>query len=543
MKKLLFSLLGLVIALIGVWLGASWWIGKQTESFVREQLSKASENSVLPANFKQEIVSYERSLFHSKAVTKFVTDQPILKDLVQDIQLNHTIQHGPLLLGNGLSVGTSQWTTTLDTAKLPEPQQAWIKEAFANKEPGSLKTNVGFGGNAQYHFQLNPLASKAESGATFKIAKVEASGSVKPKGEMSPGTFNLSGLEVKDNAVTFTVPEIKAEGQSDVHSELGVGKVDLKAPNIQILTAGATQPITLDLAMNTDIHEKEKSLEGNINLGASNIQGPGAEVKNASLKLDYTGFNTDGLLEMKKLQEKLQNLQSQMLWNMDETEVPEGRQNMAQLQVEAQELGTKMLETLFAKVLKANESRLKYVIDVELQKGKVNGVADLTYAGAATPPTLTDMMTYQVNDWGKLVRGTVDLTADKAALPAGSEMMFAYALEKKGVVDAGNQYKVSLKLLGEQAEVNGQAIPFAEIPAQFMPQMPSSPALGTEDNGLGLPPDIMKQIEEKGVTPEIMQQIEESDDISPETIELLKQLQNMPKEQGEASKDEEPKAE
>ena len=294
MKKLLFSLLGLFVVLLGGWLGASWWIGKQTETFVREQLIKPQENSVLPAGLKQEVVSYERSLFSSTAVTKLVLDNPLLKGMAEEIQLKHYIQHGPILLGNGIHLGSSNWTTTLDTSKLPEASQNWLKEAFANKEPGKLKTAIGFGGNANYHFQLHPLISNGGTdGVNLKITDLVTDGAIKPKGEMSPGTFSMKGFELRDNNVTFTIPDVKAEGKTDVHSSLGLGNVNIKAPNVQILTAGSTEPISLDMTVTTDIREVGKSLQGNLAFNANNVKGPGAEVKSAALKVDYSGFNVE----------------------------------------------------------------------------------------------------------------------------------------------------------------------------------------------------------------------------------------------------------
>ena len=44
---------------------------------------------------------------------------------------------------------------------------------------------------------------------------------------------------------------------------------------------------------------------------------------------------------------------------------------------------------------------------------------------------------------------------------------------------------------------------------------------------LGLPEDLMQMIEKQGLTPEIMQLLEESDDVPPETVEILKKLQEV----------------
>ncbi len=50
---------------------------------------------------------------------------------------------------------------------------------------------------------------------------------------------------------------------------------------------------------------------------------------------------------------------------------------------------------------------------------------------------------------------------------------------------------------------------------------------------MGIPEDLMKKIEAEGITPEIIQLLEESDDVPKETVEVMKQLQQMQQQMGE----------
>ncbi|MEZ5448442.1 MAG: hypothetical protein R3E89_05335 [Thiolinea sp.] len=104
-------------------------------------------------------------------------------------------------------------------------------------------------------------------------------------------------------------------------------------------------------------------------------------------------------------------------------------------------------------------------------------------------------------------------------------LLLAYPLQKKAFVEQGERYQLELKLQGEQAELNGVPVDFADLPGKFFPQMPAI----DEQTSMDIPPDILRQIEANGFTDEIMQQLEESDDVSAETLHLLRQLHQMSK--------------
>lgn len=108
--------------------------------------------------------------------------------------------------------------------------------------------------------------------------------------------------------------------------------------------------------------------------------------------------------------------------------------------------------------------------------------------------------------------------------------------------DSANQYKLNLKLNGEQVELNGKAMPIMELftkvvggagaaPAaegeEELPEMSSEGVTAAELESLGVPADIAKEMEANGLTPEIMKKLEDNKDISPEVLEMMRQLQQM----------------
>lgn len=523
MKKLGIVIAALLAAGGVAWLGATWYIGGETEKLVRAQIEQANK-ATAAHGVSQELVSYERSLFGAQAVTRLTVTEPVTGQW--SAQFAHKIQHGPLLLASGQGMGLSYWQSHLETASLPAESKAFVEQAYGNKEAFVATTKIGFDNTMHTTMLVNPMEmSLKESGGKLKFAGATLTADISAAQNAGPFSLKTDALEVRDADMTFTVPSIELEGK--VGSVVGgLESFNLKAPSISILTAGKTEPVKLDLSAQSTTSEQNGSIQGNGSFQIANIQGaPEVPVKQADLKVDYAGFKLDGLKEIQALQAKMQSLQEQMKVDESATELPEGQKQQQQLAQEMQQTTEQLLDIILNKVLQAGQSKLRYDLSLTLDKGKVNGLADLTYTGSAKPLTLNDLMLYGPQDWGRLVKGSLSLAADKAVVPEEMGMMLAAPLENKTIVEANNQYKLDLKLLGDKAELNGSPIEFADLPAKFFPQMPSMPQNTATD--LGIPADLMKQIQEQGMTPEIMQQLEESDDVPKETIEMLKQLQQM----------------
>lgn len=527
MKKL-----GVVIAALLVvggvaWLGATWYVGQETEKIVRAQIEQANQHSA-GQGIRQELVSYERSLLGAKAVTRMLVSDPLLAPWLNQAQFDHQIKHGPLLFANGLSFGVSHWSTRLATASLPAESKTFVEQAFAGKEPFTAETTISFDKVVHTAASFNPMDLRLEEGSTtVKWAGANLTSDISVTEKSGPFTFKAQTFELRDNNASFTLPSMDVQGRIGPVVG-GVAEFTAKLPEISMLVAGETQPIKMDLSVDSVASEQNGALQGKGSFHLTNIQGKNQQgnpipVKQVDVKVDYAGFKLEGLKEIQALQAKLQTVQEQMQVDEAATELPEGQKQQQQLAQQAQQLTEELLDLILNKVLQAGQSKLRYDLSLGLDQGKIAGVADLTYAGSQQPLKLNDLILYGPQDWGRLVTGSIDLSADKAALPTDLGALMGYALEQKAILEANNQYKLQLKLLGETAELNGSPISFAELPAKFFPQMPSL----NENADLGLPADLMQQIEEQGLTPEIMQQLEESDDVPKETLEMLKQLQQM----------------
>ncbi|WGZ92823.1 MAG: DUF945 family protein [Candidatus Thiothrix putei] len=530
MKKLV-TLLSVPVVLLVAWGGTNWYVGQQTETSLKhfiEQQNQASAQS----GIKQELVSYEKSAFGAKAVTKLIIDVPPLSGL-GEIQFINDITNGPVFVGGTSPVqfGTARIHTQLDMESLEAEQRQWLTTAFDGKPPLEGNTVIGFGGSTDYDFLINPLKVD-QDGTTALLESMTLSGT--SAADMT-GNIKLQAgkIEIKDATAQFTLPSLQMDG--DITGMIGgqaLGTFDLKMPGVSILAEDTTVPVSFDLAMQSDSGVADNALSGKVALQATNIQGVDDALSKLDFKLDVSGLDVAGVQELGKLQVESQSIQNQMLWSGEATETPEGQQKQQALMTQLTDTTGKVVETLFGKVLKTDKSRVHSTLLAESAKGKLNADIDLTYTGKEAPDLMA-LAGYAPNEWAKMLKGKMTLDADKAMLPPGTEMLLTPLSEQGLLKLEGEKIMSVVELAGENVTLNGQQMPFADFINKLAPAGMESgmPEEGGDPN-MGIPDDLMQKIEAEGLTPEIMQLLEESDDVPKETIEIMKQLQQMQQQLG-----------
>lgn len=524
MKKLI-TFLSVPVVLAAAWGGTSWYVGQQTETTLKQLIEQQNQSS--SAGVKQELVSYEKSAFGAKAITKLTFEMPPLKEMIGEVQFINDIKNGPIF-ANG--VGMARVKTTLDMESLSADKRQPLTTAFDGKPPFEANTLIGFGGGTSYDVTVNP-AKFAQDGSsvTFDGAQLTGDATAEMLGKF---TLHMGKVEGKEANSQFTVPSADMNGNiTGLVAGQALGTFDVKVPQVSVLAEGTTEPFIFDLNVKTASDIKNNELEGNVIVQMDNIKG----VKDALSKVQYTvdvkGMNADGLKEIATLQADMQNAVDQMTWNADAMETPEGQKKQQELMDKISKTGEQMLNMVFSKVLKTDKSQMHLNFAAESAKGKANADVNLVYAGTGTPDMM-QLATYGANDWAKMVKGKLLLDIDKGILPEGAEMMVTPVVQQGFLVQDGDKFKGELNLAGETVTLNGKQMPFTDLLQQFLPGMGAanagnatlSPKAGSD---LGIPDDLMQKMQKEGMTPEIMQMLEESDDVSPETLKMLKELQQM----------------
>ncbi|MEZ5448441.1 MAG: DUF945 family protein [Thiolinea sp.] len=385
MKKLSGFIILLVVVL-AAWAGAGWWIGQQTEQALRQQLTQFN-----PA---QTLVSYERSLLGARAVTRLQVSNVLLKRWLDEVQLVHDIRHGPLIWGGKPVFAFVQWTTRVDQDSLDAETRTALAAAFNDQEPLLAEGTVGFDRQVHIDAQVHPLELALEdSGARLKLDGLEINAQLDPASQRGPLQITGGAVEWSDPDMSITAPALQLEGELGNAGELaGMGRFQLKTRDLAVRVAGATEAMMADIDLQVDASQQAGNLQGKLQLLLDKVRGNPAGIRQFDLALDYAGFNAGGLQILAGLQSRIQELQAQLDWGEDDTELPEGRQQQMQLMMQVQEASARLLETLFNQVLVADQSRVQANSKLTLEQGVVDARADLNYHGTGKPVNFDDLL-------------------------------------------------------------------------------------------------------------------------------------------------------
>lgn len=524
MKKLLLS----VPVVLGiVWAGSSWFVGQQTESELRHFIDRQNEQTAAEG-IEQEVVSYEKGLFGAKAVTKLKVNKPPLDEMFGELQFVNDITNGPVFFGGGNPVqfGMARINTRLDTEALAEEKRQWVTTAFEGKQPFDAYSVLGFGGNTVSHVVLNPMKID-QDGATIVLEGAEIDGDTNAD-MMGKFTGHVGKLEVKEASSTFTMPSLDVTG--DVAGVVGgqmLGSFEVRAPQVSVLAEGTTEPFVFDMNIQSNSDVKDGAAEGKVKLLLDNVKGSNDVLSKLDYSLDFQGLDVEGLKAVNQLQVEMANMQSQMDWNGEAMETPEGQQKMQELMANISQKSEQMVGAIFSKLLKTDKSRMHHVLMAESPKGKLNADIDLTYTGQGSPGMM-ELVSYGPNDWAKMMKGKIMLDTDQAMLPEGFDMLVMPYMEQGLIAQDGDKLKTSIELAGENVTLNGKQMSFADLVQMLAPAGAGEGMMGEgADADLGIPEDLMQKIQQEGLTPEVIQLLEESDDVPPETVEMFKQLQQI----------------
>lgn len=526
MKKIV-TLLSVPVVLLAAWGVTSWYIGQQTEASVRQFVDQQNQQFAA-SGVSQELVSYEKSAFGAKAVSKFKFDTPPLNEVIGEVQVINDIQNGPIFFGGGSPVqfGVSRITSHLDMDSLDEEQRQALKAAFAGQAPVSGHMVLGFSGTTAYNYHLNPLKLD-EKGVVLSLDGADLSGDYS-EGMKGRFTMQVGKLALNEPDSKLEMPSMTVDGNmTGMLAGQALGQFSVKAPQVSVLVAGTTVPVVFDMNLNTNSDVKDHEASGSVEFSADNIQGVDDALTRATVKLDFSGLNEEGLQKFGAVQADMQNALNQVEWNADAMETPEGQKKQQELMQKVSESGEEMVGLLFGQVLKTGKSRLHNVVKAESPKGTFNADIDLTYTGQGAPG-VTELASFGPNDWAKMMQGKITLDADKAMLPAGTELMLG-PLESQGLLKVdGAKIKSEAILAGDNVTLNGQQMSFADFWHLIAPDR-SAAMQGSDADAanLGIPPDLMEKIQREGLTQENMQLLEESDDVPKETLEVFRQLQQM----------------
>jgi uncharacterized protein YdgA (DUF945 family) len=272
MKKGIIIIVALLVVVVGLWGGGTYWFGLKTEQQYQMLLQKASQSRHL--KFVNE--SYQRGFLSSKARSIVVIqptpgitpgDQPI------KLTLDHDITHGPFPIIKSAQ-GDSQFKPLMavfDTKiVLPPETQAQFKEVLAQvPEIGSIRdqTTLYLDGNGEEKFVVPPLkrtfGDEDKVTVDWKGLTLQVNFTSDLKG--FKGTLNVPGVELVAKDINLKVKEMKsAFNMQEGVSGLSLGDASLSLADLEFAENQEAKTTTFHLR-GFSVNTSNKAAGENIN--------------------------------------------------------------------------------------------------------------------------------------------------------------------------------------------------------------------------------------------------------------------------------------
>lgn len=523
MKKLLLSV---IILLAIVWVGASWYVGQQTEPAL-QQFIDAGNKQYKSVGIAQEIVSYESGLFRSRAITRLTASTAPFNRIIGDVQFISDITNGPVFFGGSSPVqfGIARITTRLDVDSLDQDKRQWLAKAFKNEQPYKSRAIINFNGVVDYSVSLNPMKLDRD-GTTFVIQGVDVTGNA--DADML-GDFRMQTdtIEARTGGSIFSIPSLQASGTiTGIIAGQVLGNFSISMPQVTIKPQDSAAAIMFDADIKTSSDVIDNSAEGTCNIVIDTIQGAGDFLNRLDYSAEFEGLNIAGLEAINQIQKDMANLLNQINLDDEAMQTPEERQKIQEMLSVFPE---RFITVIFKDLLQSGKSRMRHALMAKSPGGKATVDIDLTYIGKGTPG-MTELASYNPDDWAKMVKGTIVLNIDKSMLPKPFVMMLMPSIQQGLVVEKGSKLNVHIELTGEDIILNNTRMRFTDLLNMLSPPKAENTAPGTSNAAPDIPEDIMLRIQKEGLTPEVMQLLEERDDVPAEARKMFRQLYQMQQE-------------
>ena len=387
-----------LLATTALWLGGTAYMSSNTKSHLDHYITKS--NSMYKANGMQiSIENFEKGFFSSNAKMKIDFLEPTLRESVSKtlklpIEVDYTIENGPLLVKEGLRFGASRISTKVNLSDYFVDKEAFNK-IFKEEVILTSNTSIDFAKNASFLAETNKIVASNE-GDEIHIS------ALKIEGKMNIETFQ--------GQMKMFIDSVVAENKTDVVNMknivldadikkfydnglylgdfvLSVDSVDMKDELLPFELKGAK--IALD--MNIDENE-DKTIDMKFKFkgdaGESKLPKEYSSLKEVEFSYALNGTKLEGLLAF---QDFIQNLQAKQEDIMSRLQSPTTGELDKEVLVELEKMQVETRENmllLMAGLLKKDSTNFEVEMIMTDKEAKSSNLKlNLGYVGDEVLPT------------------------------------------------------------------------------------------------------------------------------------------------------------
>ena len=473
MKKILGSLLLIIV----LWLGATAVIGSKTKSKLESEIEQ-SNGIYAQYGIQFKIVEYQKSFFNSIAIMETTAidkelESAILKTygIVFPIVSEYQIEHGPLFFSNGLGVGLSKIHQEFEINSIFEQE---IKDKFVKKSMITSNIIISFSKIANYDVKSDAIEIE-ENAKKLHIDPLSMVGESHIETLVGDMQMKLPLISFVEDDKKMRIESIVLDAQMDelVEKSLGMGTIKLSMQRFYLADQESgeidVQP-TFHIESQKDGEKTFSSLlEMEINFNKINAKHSISELKNLVGKIKVNGLGIKGL---KAYQESMQEIQQKQATLMIELQKnPEKQEeNYAKLVQLQEEISIKLFESLKDMLFK-DKTSISYTFNVQSKDAKESrGDILLGYTGDIDFNQTVEQISQKVgSDVFNLFKLEVDISANEnhiKNLSDGEELLqqLKTPMAQNMITYKNEQYTIKGHLKNKELIVNDNNLTNTMLP-------------------------------------------------------------------------------
>jgi hypothetical protein len=360
MKKFISSSITLFILLTILWSASSWYFGAKAENNLKSILL---ENTALFGErlFRADLIDYRKTWLGANAILRISSDITFLSEQVGEFDLKVVLLNGPVFIDkSGLSLGTSRWTLQIDENNLTADQLQSLQSIFPESIP-IADVRLDFKQKAQYFAKFKSFLGESQITGVFDLESEDNRGVIK----LTNFSLGVYPIRVSSESINISYQHQKA-----LTAAYKPGTSSMQIPAFEISHELLLDPVTISVKANSDIAIENNYLNGFVKVKINNNSVQPIPIKEAQITLQFNGLSSDSFIQLTEAKAELDNLQQQIQWVLEEQgEVPEGQDQIWQLQDQIDKASKQLPQALMQRVFNGEKSQVKLEVSSNNNSG------------------------------------------------------------------------------------------------------------------------------------------------------------------------------
>jgi uncharacterized protein YdgA (DUF945 family) len=469
------KIIGAFAIVSALWLTGTVYISSNTKSYLDAYVKRT--NNLYKANGMQiSVENFEKGFFSSNAKMKIDFLEPTLRETISQtlklpIEVDYSIENGPLFFKEGLGLGTSRIRTNVHLSNYVVDKEAF-KKIFKEDIVLTSNTSMDFFKNAVFTAKTNNIVANLDGDEVYVSA-------LKIEGIMNVETFQGQIKMFVDSVVAENKTEfIKAKEivlEADIEKiydngfylgdfRLSLGSIDMKDELLPFELKGAEIALDMNIDENKD-ETIDMKFKLDVDVGESKLPKDYSSLDRVEFSYALNGAKLEGLLAFQDFTKKLQAKQQDIMTRLQSPTTGElDMKVFAELETMQTQMAESMM-VLMAGLLKKESTNLNVEMKMTDKKEKESNLKmNIAYVGDDRfPTTAKELQAKFKKELLNLLNLDFDVNIDKEYinnLPLEFQQELAAQLQMGmmfGIVQENNtSYSFNANYKAKQLMVNGK---------------------------------------------------------------------------------------